>query len=101
MGEWTEAANSVDILPGGLRVLVEDEEILLVRVGERVHAISYLCSHQDMPLEAGSPLDGAWVCPHHGARFSLDTGEALSMPAVSGIHIYQIKEEEGKIYIKL
>jgi 3-phenylpropionate/trans-cinnamate dioxygenase ferredoxin subunit len=101
MSEWMEAANLEDISPGGLRVLVEDEEILLVNVGEGVRAMSYLCSHQDMPLENGNVLDGAWVCPHHGARFSLATGKALSMPATSEIKIYDTKQVDGIIYIKL
>jgi 3-phenylpropionate/trans-cinnamate dioxygenase ferredoxin component len=101
MSEWMEVANLADIPPGGLRVLLEDEEILLVKGPHKIHAISYLCSHQDMPLDNGSHLEGAWVCPHHGARFSLETGEALSMPAVSGIKIYEIKEVDGKIFVKV
>lgn len=99
MGEWKDVTSVGEIPPSGLRVVVEDEELLLVRVGEDVRALSYLCSHQEMALEGGRILDGAWVCPHHGARFSLDNGEALSMPAVSGIRIVQTRVEDGRVFV--
>jgi 3-phenylpropionate/trans-cinnamate dioxygenase ferredoxin component len=101
MDQWIRAAAMDEIPPGGLRALVGDEEILLIRMGDGVRAISYLCSHQEMALEGGALLDGAWVCPHHGARFSLETGEALSMPAVSGVKIFHARVEDGIAYVML
>ena len=101
MADWVEVASLESIPPAGLRVVADDEEILLVRAGDGVKALSYLCSHQDMALEGGRVQDEAWVCPHHGARFSLETGEALSMPAVSRVSIYDAKVGDGKVYVKL
>lgn len=101
MGEWHAVAKLEQVPPMGLRVVVDDEEMLVVRAGEGVKIFSYLCSHQEMPLEGGNPLDDAWVCPHHGARFSLTTGDALSMPAVSGIKIFQSRVDNGDVYVML
>lgn len=100
MGDWQKVAAVGEIPSGGLRVLLEDEEILLVKHGDEVSALSYLCSHQEMPLEGGHVSGDAWVCPHHGARFSLKSGEALAMPAVSGINIFLSKVDGGFVYIK-
>ena len=100
MSDWIDVAAVAEIPPIGLRVLVGDDEVLLVRTEGGVRALSYLCSHQDMPLEGGSSINGSWVCPHHGARFSLETGDALSMPAVSGVNNYKAKEVDGRVFIK-
>jgi 3-phenylpropionate/trans-cinnamate dioxygenase ferredoxin subunit len=100
MSEWKEVAGIDDIGPEGLRVLFDDEEVLLVRRGEEVFALGYLCSHQDMELEGGHLEGDSWVCPHHGARFGLSNGEALSMPAVEPVPVYDVRIEGKKVLIK-
>lgn len=100
MGEWTEVAGVDEIGEGGMRALVGEEEILLVRREDEVFAMGYLCSHQDMELEGGHCEDESWVCPHHGARFALKTGAALSMPAVEPIPTYEVKVEQGRVFIR-
>ncbi len=100
MAEWVEIAKLEEIGPGGRRALLGEEEILLVRQGDTVYGLSYLCSHQDMELEGGYAEGDAWVCPHHGARFSLKTGEALAMPAVEPVRSYPVKVESGKVFMQ-
>lgn len=99
MGDWVKLAMLDEIGPGGKHVLLGDEEILLVRKGEEVFALGYLCSHQDMELEGGQVDGDEWVCPHHGARFALTSGEALSMPAFETIPTYPVKVEGGIVYV--
>ena len=89
-----------DIGPEGLRVVTGGEEVLLVRRGEEVFALGYLCSHQDMELEGGHLEGDAWVCPHHGARFNVATGEALSMPAIEAIATREVRIVGGKVFLK-
>ena len=100
MANWIEVAKAADIGEGGLYVWVGNEEVLLVRDGEEIHAIAYLCSHQDMELEGGHQEGDAWVCPHHGARFRLKTGEALTMPAVEPIPVFEARVEDGKVFVR-
>ncbi len=100
MEDWKKAAALDDITGTGLPVVIGDEEILLVRSGDQVYALSYLCSHQDKPLEGGYPEKGAWVCPHHGARFDLASGDALSMPAGSPVETFPVRVEEGEVWVK-
>ncbi len=99
MAEWIEVAKVDEIGSGGLIVKAAGEEALLIKDGEVVHAIASLCSHQEMELEGGRCEGGAWLCPHHGAKFSLSTGEALSMPAVESIEVYQSKVEGGRVFL--
>lgn len=100
MGNWVQAARLEEIGPGGKHVLLGDEEILLVRKGDEVFALGYLCSHQDMELEGGEVDGDGWVCPHHGARFALDSGEALSMPAFEPVPTFPVKVEAGVVFIE-
>lgn len=97
---WVEVAKVASIPPQGMRVLLGEEEVLLVRKGDEVYAIGYLCSHQDMELEGGHLEGDSWVCPHHGARFSLATGEALSMPAVEPVPRYDVEVRGGAVFLK-
>ena len=101
MSDWMRVASLDEIPEGGLRVLAGDEEILLVRAAAGIRAMAYLCSHQELALEGGCEEGGSWICPHHGAKFSLETGEALSMPAISGVQLFQVKEESGSVYVML
>lgn len=100
MNPWIQAARLEEIPPEGKHVLAGEEEVLLVRDGKQVYAVSYLCTHQDMELEGGHREGGAWVCPHHGATFDLRTGEALSMPAVEPVKVFEVRVEDGWVFVR-
>jgi 3-phenylpropionate/trans-cinnamate dioxygenase ferredoxin subunit len=40
-------------------------------------------------------------CPVHGARFSLETGEALDLPATKPIPTYDVRVVDGWIEVRL
>lgn len=98
--DFVDACALGDIPEGGKHVWVGEEEVLLVRRGKEVFALGYLCSHQDMELEGGHLEGGAWVCPHHGARFDLATGAALAMPAVEPVPSYPVRLEGDRVFVK-
>jgi 3-phenylpropionate/trans-cinnamate dioxygenase ferredoxin subunit len=100
VADWYEVANLDEIPPTGLEVLAGEESVLLFRDGDAVRALAALCSHQDMELAGGCLEDGAWVCPHHGARFNAATGEALSMPAVEPVATFEVKLEGTRVFVR-
>ncbi len=100
MPDWIDVGAVDEIPPGGRHAIVGDEEVLVIRAEGRVYALGYLCSHQDMELEGGHREGGDWVCPHHGARFDLATGEATAMPAVDPVATYEVKVVDGKVFVK-
>lgn len=99
MIKWIEVANEAEIPPEGLEVFAGDDPVLLILDGDTVRALSAICSHQEMPLQGGCLEEGAWVCPHHGARFRLTDGEP-SMPAVEPVMVYEVKVEGGRVFVK-
>jgi apoptosis-inducing factor 3 len=67
--------------PGSLReVHLDGSPVLVVRVGERVHAIEAICPHAGGVLADGT-LDGdRLTCPEHAAAYDVADGHVLSDP---------------------
>jgi 3-phenylpropionate/trans-cinnamate dioxygenase ferredoxin subunit len=40
------------------------------------------------------------VCPRHGARFSIRTGEALSAPAYEPTDIFPVRVHDGNVQVR-
>jgi 3-phenylpropionate/trans-cinnamate dioxygenase ferredoxin subunit len=57
----------------------------------RFLAVSDLCTHEDQSLSEGW-LSGCEIeCPLHHSIFSLETGEALSLPAEEALETYSVQ----------
>ena len=99
---WVEVVDADAIAEGDVRTFeIEGERIAIARAEGQLHAVENVCSHDDGPLGDGS-IDGhCIVCPRHGAKFDVRTGEALTMPAVTPIESYPVKEEGGKVVLAL
>jgi 3-phenylpropionate/trans-cinnamate dioxygenase ferredoxin subunit len=87
---------------GGVRrVEVGGTPIALVRVGDKVYALNDICSHAEVSLSGGEvDLDEcALECPKHGSLFSLETGEALSLPAVKPVATYPVEIDGDDVLV--
>lgn len=73
----------------------------LTRVNGQVCAFEDICTHDDGPLAEGE-LDGEEIiCPRHGARFNMRTGQATKMPATEDIEVYPTRLSGDQIEIDL
>lgn len=76
-------------------------ELALYNTDGQVYATSDICSHEHEYLSDGW-LEGDCIeCPRHGARFSLKTGEALSMPATRPIETFAVELKDDDIYVSV
>ena len=75
-GDWQDVAGVDEVEPGGFEVLETDDIVVAVfNVDGQFFAIEDVCTHDGAEL-AGGPVDGDQViCPRHGARFCLRTGQ--------------------------
>ncbi len=90
-------------LPAGERLFIEIEgkQIVLFNLAGQVFAIGDVCTHDNGPLGDGEVEGREIICPRHGARFDLSTGEATLLPAVVDIPAYPVRVREGKIEVGL
>jgi cytochrome P450/nitrite reductase/ring-hydroxylating ferredoxin subunit len=59
------------------------------------------CTHEQCSLAEGE-LDGAVVvCPCHGSEFDVRTGDVLTPPALELLPIYEAREEDGSLLVRL
>ena len=54
-----------------------------------------------VPLAEGKLENEVIICPRHGARFNVNTGQALCMPAFESVECYEVKIENDEIYISI
>jgi 3-phenylpropionate/trans-cinnamate dioxygenase ferredoxin subunit len=101
MAEFERVATLDEIASGARKsVLVDGIPVLLIHVGDNFYAVEDVCTHDGQPLTDG-PIDGTEItCPRHGARFDITTGKALCMPATEPVATYDVKVEQGVIYLK-
>ena len=78
---------------------VANEEVLLVRSGGEIFAVSPHCTHYQGPLAEGLVAGTILRCPWHHARFDLRTGEAVGAPAIDAIGCWEIEQRDGLISV--
>lgn len=93
---------AVNDIPKGktIRVKLGNEAIAIVRTPSGdVKAINDLCSHGEISLSEGFVDDTTIECWAHGAKFDLETGKPLSLPAYEPVAVYPIIIENDEIYL--
>ena len=82
-------------------VEVEGKPLMLVRIGEEIHALSAECSHQGGPLSEGRLTGTRLACPWHGWMFDLRSGECV-MPSRGGrVDTYPVTIEGADIWVEI
>lgn len=82
------------------RVWYNELPVLLVRRGERIHALYERCAHLGGPLSEGTIEDGSIRCPWHGSGFALEDGRVLEGPATSPQPCFETRVAAGSIQIR-
>ena len=90
---------TTELEPGQRKsVFIDDIPALVVRLDDEYVVVEDVCTPDGQPLTDG-PIDGcAIVCPRHGARFDLKTGDALCMPATKGIRTFRTEVKDGAVW---
>jgi 3-phenylpropionate/trans-cinnamate dioxygenase ferredoxin component len=100
MAEYVRVARLDEVPPGTLlAVEVGDESVCLANADDHIYAFRNNCSHRDFQLDTGELDDHEVTCAWHGARFDVTTGRAVRLPAIKPIRTYEVKVEDGEIFI--
>jgi 3-phenylpropionate/trans-cinnamate dioxygenase ferredoxin subunit len=92
-----------DIKPGkSIRVKVGENAIAIVRTpAGDVKALDDKCSHGEISLSEGFVDNETIECWAHGAKFDLNTGKPLSLPAYEPVATYEVLIENGDIFLEI
>lgn len=101
MTEFVKVARVKEIPPGEKFFYEFDyDTVIVLNVDGEFYCIADLCSHDDGPLGDG-PLKGHSIeCPRHGACFDVRSGAVLALPATAAIPTYDVKVEDGFVFIE-
>jgi 3-phenylpropionate/trans-cinnamate dioxygenase ferredoxin component len=95
VGAASEASESTP-----LAIEVDGIAVVVVRCAAQLYAVEDRCTHDGEPLGEAPVEDCQIICPRHGSRFCLRTGEALTPPAYEPLHTYTVREHDGRIELK-
>jgi nitrite reductase/ring-hydroxylating ferredoxin subunit/uncharacterized membrane protein len=104
--DWTDAAAAAEVQEGRPhRVEVKGQQIVLIRSGGTVHALSAVCGHWGGPLDEGPLLgagaDGCVECPWHGSRFRLSDGAVKRGPATTPQLSYDVRTSGDRLQVRV
>jgi 3-phenylpropionate/trans-cinnamate dioxygenase ferredoxin subunit len=98
--KWIDAGPTENLRDGdAISIPVGRRMIAVVRSGDSYFAIEDICTHDGAQLTGGAVEGTEIICPRHGARFCLRTGEALSPPAYEPVRVFATKIEGGRLWV--
>jgi 3-phenylpropionate/trans-cinnamate dioxygenase ferredoxin subunit len=99
--KWIDAGLAADLGDGQtISIPVGRRIVAVARSGESFFALEDVCTHDGAQLTGGAIEGTDIICPRHGARFCLRTGEALTPPAYEPVRVYELKVEDGHLWVR-
>lgn len=98
--KWIRITHAENIpLREGRSVRLGDDEIAIFNLGDRYVAVDNSCPHRGGPLCDGIVSGDTVVCPLHGWRISLDTGEVLKPDVCVKVETYPVSVDDGIVRV--
>ncbi len=104
--QWLDVAAAAEFGSGQAR-LVETPTVAVAvfNLDGDYYAVEDVCTHEESPLLGyGLALEevldgGELICPRHGARFCIRTGEALTPPAYDPLVRHPVRVLDGRVQV--
>ena len=101
MSDWITVARTDEVPPGKWQVAdVDGTAVVVFNVDGEFYAIEDVCTHDGGQLTGGHVEGDQIVCPRHGARFCVRTGEALTAPAYEPTAKFPVRVEDGQVQVR-
>jgi len=106
---WHPVAESADVDPGPLGVILLGEPLVLYRTHDGIVAAPDRCPHRQAPLSAGSMADDKLVCAYHGWGFGPcgacvsvpSSGADARIPPAAHLSCVSVEERYGLVWVAL
>lgn len=101
MSDWITVDAIQNFGPGSRQVIdVDGAMVIVVNVDGQVYAIEDICTHDGGDLSGGRIEGDNIICPRHGAKFCLRTGEALTPPAFEPVSTFAVRIDNGLVQVR-
>lgn len=98
---WSDAGPIAALHDGeAISIPVGRRMVAVVRSGSEYFAIEDVCTHDGAELTGGAIEGMEIICPRHGARFCLRTGQALTPPAYEPVAVFETKIADGRLWVR-
>jgi nitrite reductase/ring-hydroxylating ferredoxin subunit len=103
MSEFAVVLKEGELEAGAMRAVDVDGTRVLVSHSEDggVCSIANACTHVGGPLDEGERDGNVVICPWHGSRFDLCSGEVMRGPAREPQWRFDARLHEGRIEVRL
>ncbi len=79
---------------------VDGTEVAIFKIDEAFYAIEDVCTHDGAEIASGELEGDEIICPRHGARFCVKTGEVKCAPAYESVDSFPVRVEEGLLQVR-
>jgi 3-phenylpropionate/trans-cinnamate dioxygenase ferredoxin subunit len=101
MSDWVTVVRADELAQGEWRVAdVDGTQVVVFNLAGEFYAIEDVCTHDGGQLTGGHVDGDEIVCPRHGARFCIRTGDALSAPAYESTAKFPVRIENGDVQVR-
>jgi nitrite reductase/ring-hydroxylating ferredoxin subunit/uncharacterized membrane protein len=100
--KYKDVADAKELEDGKMtHVVVNKNDIVLVKHDDGVHAFGGTCSHEGCGLWKGELEGHTITCQCHGSQFDIRDGRVIHGPATDPLPSYEVKQEIGRVLVKI
>ncbi len=102
MSDFIRVCSVTDVPDPGKAVFeVDDRFVIVFHLDGDFFALDDCCTHDGSPLGDGLVEGFQIICPRHGARFDIRTGQAMTMPAVHATGSHEVKVDGDGVWVRI
>jgi len=101
MSEWIDVIAETALQVGEHIVVdVDGVDVAVFKLEDGFYALEDVCTHDGAEIASGIVEGDEIICPRHGAKFCIKTGQVKCAPAYEDIEVFEIKVELGRIKLR-
>ncbi len=101
MSDWIDVVDQDAIADGEYIVVdIDGTDVAVFKLEESFYALEDVCTHDGAEIASGKIEGDEIICPRHGARFCIRTGEFKTAPAYENIDCFPVKIEKGRVMVR-
>lgn len=101
MSEWIDVVSQNGLSEGEHVVVdVDGVDVAVFNLAGSFYAIEDVCSHDGAEIASGELQGDEIICPRHGARFCVKTGQVKSAPAYEDIACFKVRIENQRVQVR-